>query len=122
LIGMAAWALRYAFFAFGNTGPLAWMLYAGILLHGVCYDFFFVTGQIYVDQRADIQIRAGAQGFLALITQGAGLFIGGWLSGNIVQTFTTPTGHDWQTIWLIPAGFATLILVVFAVLFTPARR
>jgi nucleoside transporter len=122
LIGMAAWALRYAFFAYGNTGPLVWMLYAGILLHGVCYDFFFVTGQIYVDQRADIQIRAAAQGFLALITQGAGLFIGGWLSGNIVQAFTTPTGHDWQTIWLIPAGFAAVILVVFAVLFTPARR
>ncbi|HSY81953.1 MAG TPA: nucleoside permease [Gemmatimonadaceae bacterium] len=121
LIGMAAWALRYAFFAYGNTGPLVWMLYAGILLHGVCYDFFFVTGQIYVDQRADIQVRAAAQGFLALITQGAGLFIGGWLSGNIVQAFTTPTGHDWGAIWLIPAGFAAVILVVFAALFMPRR-
>lgn len=119
LIGMAAWALRYAFFAYGNTGPLVWMLYIGILLHGVCYDFFFVTGQIYVDQRASIEIRAAAQGFLAFITQGAGLFIGGWLSGHIVEAFTTPTGHDWRTIWLIPAGFAAAILVVFAALFSP---
>lgn len=121
LVGMAAWALRYAFFAYGNTGPLVWMLYAGILLHGVCYDFFFVTGQIYVDQRANIEIRAAAQGFLALITQGAGLFIGGWLSGRIVEAFTTPQGHDWREIWLVPAGFAFAILLVFAVLFAPAQ-
>jgi MFS family permease len=121
LIGMAAWALRYAFFAYGNTGPLVWMLYAGILLHGVCYDFFFVTGQIYVDQRAPVAIRAAAQGFLALITQGAGLFIGGWLSGHIVQAFTTTHGHNWREIWLIPAAFALVILLVFAVLFAPAK-
>ena len=119
LIGMGAWALRYVLFAYGNTGSLAWMLYIGILLHGVCYDFFFVTGQIYVDQRAAIEIRAAAQGFLALITQGAGLFIGGSLSGKIVDAFTTPAGHAWRTIWLIPAGFAAAILVVFAALFTP---
>jgi nucleoside transporter len=119
LIGMGAWAVRYVCFAYGNIGPLAWMLYIGILLHGVCYDFFFVTGQIYVDQRAGIEIRAAAQGFLALITQGAGLFIGGWLSGHIVQTFTTPHGHDWREIWLIPAGFAVAILLVFAGLFAP---
>jgi nucleoside transporter len=122
LIGMAAWALRYVCFAYGNTGSLAWMLYLGILLHGVCYDFFFVTGQIYVDQRADFQVRAAAQGFLAFVTQGAGLLIGNSLSGRIVDAFATPTGHAWPTIWLIPAGLAALILVVFAVLFTPARQ
>jgi nucleoside transporter len=121
LVGMAAWALRYVLFAYGNTGSLAWMLYLGILLHGVCYDFFFVTGQIYVDQRAAKEIRAAAQGFLALITQGAGLFIGGWLSGHIVEAFTTPHSHDWRQIWLIPAGFAFAILLVFAGLFTPAQ-
>ena len=119
LIGMAAWALRYAFFAYGNVRSLAWMLYAGILLHGVCYDFFFVTGQSYVDQKASIEIRGAAQGFLALITQGAGLFIGNALSGRIVEAFKIPAGHDWRTIWLIPAGLAAVILVVFAALFTP---
>jgi nucleoside transporter len=122
LVGMGAWAARYLCFAYGNIGPLAWMLYVGILLHGVCYDFFFVTGQIYVDQRAGIEIRAAAQGFLALITQGAGLFIGGWLSGHIVQAFTTARGHDWRAIWLIPAGFSFVILLVFAIVFAPASH
>ncbi len=122
LIGMAAWALRYAFFAYGNVGALAWMLYLGILLHGVCYDFFFVTGQIYVDQKAAIEVRASAQGMLAFITQGAGLYIGGLLSGFVVDAFTTNGHHDWHTIWLIPAGLATVILVAFAALFRQAPR
>jgi nucleoside transporter len=113
LVGMAAWALRYFFFAQG----LGWLLYAGILLHGVCYDFFFVTGQIYVDQRADIRIRAAAQGFLAFITQGAGLFVGAWLSGRVVDAYRTPTGHNWHAIWLVPAAGALCVLVGFAVLF-----
>ncbi|HEY9514090.1 MAG TPA: nucleoside permease [Gemmatimonadaceae bacterium] len=121
LIGMAAWALRYLFFAYGDAGSLVWMLYAGILLHGVCYDFFFVTGQIYVDQRADVKIRAAAQGFLALITQGAGLFIGSLLSGPVVDAYRTSVGHDWRAIWLVPAVGALAILLIFAALFRPAR-
>jgi nucleoside transporter len=121
LLGMAAWALRYAFFALGNTGSLVWMLYAGILLHGVCYDFFFVTGQIYVDQRASVSIRAAAQGFLALITQGVGLLIGAWLSGAVVDAYRTAGGHDWRAIWFVPAAFALVILLVFARLFRPPR-
>jgi len=119
LIGMAAWALRYFMFAMGDTGSYVWMLYGGILLHGICYDFFFVTGQIYVDQRARPEIRAAAQGFLAFVTQGAGLFIGAWLSGRIVEAYAINGGHDWTAIWMIPAFGALAILLVFAVLFRP---
>ncbi len=122
LIGMAAWALRYAFFAHGNTSSLVWMLYIGIALHGICYDFFFVTGQIYVDQQASVKIRAAAQGFLAVVTQGIGLLIGAWLSGRVVDAYATPTGHDWTGIWHVPAIFAAVILVIFAVLFRPTRQ
>ena len=119
LIGMAAWALRYLMFAGGNTDSRVWMLYLGILLHGICYDFFFVTGQIYVDERASVDIRASAQGFLAFITQGVGLFIGAWLSGRVVQNYTIESGHNWPAIWVIPAGIAGVILLLFAVLFRP---
>jgi MFS family permease len=122
LVGMAAWTLRYLLFAAGNAGPLVWMLYAGILLHGVCYDFFFVAGQIYVDQQASVRIRAAAQGFLAFITQGAGLFIGAWLSGRVVETYRTAAGHDWRSIWVVPAAGAMAVLLAFAVLFRPAHR
>jgi nucleoside transporter len=121
LIGMAAWSLRYFLFAHGNTGSLVWMLYIGILLHGVCYDFFFVTGQIYVDQQASVKIRAAAQGFLALVTQGAGLAVGAWLSGMVVDRYRVASGHHWHAIWLVPAIFALVILVAFALLFK-ARR
>jgi nucleoside transporter len=126
LVGMAAWALRYALFAMGNTGPLVWMLYAGILLHGVCYDFFFVTGQIYVDERANVRIRAAAQGFIAFVTLGAGLFIGAWVSGRIVEAYSVVGAdgvvtHDWPAIWTIPAVGAAIILLVFAFLFRPTR-
>jgi nucleoside transporter len=122
LIGMAAWSLRYFLFAAGDAGSMVWMLYGGILLHGICYDFFFVTGQMYVDQCAGARIRAAAQGFFAFVTNGAGLFIGAWLSGRIVQAYSVNGGHDWQAIWMIPAVGAAAILVVFAVLFRPPRQ
>jgi nucleoside transporter len=121
LIGMAAWALRYALFALGDTGPGVWMLYAGILLHGICYDFFFVTGQIYTDEQAGQKIRAAAQGFLAFLTQGVGYLIGAWVSGQVVQRYALPTGHDWKAIWLVPASGALIILLGFMFLFRPAR-
>jgi nucleoside transporter len=124
LIGMAAWTLRYLMFAMGNTGSLVWMLYLGILLHGICYDFFFVTGQIYVDQTAGQRIRAAAQGLIAFVTLGVGLFIGSWVSGRVVDAYATvgPNGvmtHDWRSIWMVPAVGAAIILVVFALLFRP---
>jgi nucleoside transporter len=117
LIGIAAWTLRYLCFANGNTGPLTWMLYLGIVLHGICYDFFFVTGQIYVDQRASLRIRAAAQGLLAFVTFGAGWLIGSWLAGVVVDAYRTPSGHDWHAIWLVPSGIAAGLMVAFAVLF-----
>ena len=120
LVGMLAWTLRYVLFAFGNVGSFVWMLYFGILLHGVCYDFFFVTGQIYVDQKADVKIRAAAQGFIAFVTLGAGLFVGSLISGAVVEAYTTTGGvHDWQTIWFVPAVGAAVVLLLFAVMFRP---
>jgi len=121
LLGMLAWAARYFLFANGNTGPGVWMLYAGILLHGVCYDFFFVTGQIYTDEQAGPRIRAAAQGFLAFLTQGVGYLVGAWASGRVVQHFILPGGgHDWHAIWQVPAVGAAVILLCFAILFRPA--
>ena len=117
MIGMLAWTLRYVLFAFGDPGPGMWMLYVGILLHGICYDFFFVTGQIYTDKKAPIAIRGAAQGFIAFVTLGVGMFIGSWLSGLIVEAYVTPGGHDWYTIWLIPAAMALGVLVLFATFF-----
>ncbi len=120
LVGMAAWGARYLLFANGNVGAGVWMLYLGILLHGVCYDFFFVTGQIYVDQRAGLAIRSAAQGFLTFITQGVGYLIGSFASGVIVQRYVRPDGsHDWHQIWLYPAVGAAAILVLFGLLFKP---
>jgi nucleoside transporter len=117
LVGMAAWTARYAFFAFGTHADLVWMLYAGILLHGICYDFFFVTGQIYVDRKAPPDLRAAAQGFIAFVTLGVGMFIGSWVSGRIVDAYRTGSGHDWHRIWLVPSAGAALVLVLFALFF-----
>jgi nucleoside transporter len=124
LIGMLAWALRYALFALGDAGPGMWMLYAGILLHGICYDFFFVTGQIYVDQQAPVRIRAAAQGLLALVTAGAGYLVGSIVSGRVVDAYALSAGgvttHAWTAIWPVPAIGAAVILLLFLLLFQPA--
>src|SRR5215471_6528903 len=122
LVGMAAWAARYALFAAGDNGAQAWMLYAGILLHGVCYDFFFVTGQIYVDQRAPGNLRAAAQGLIAFVTLGFGMLIGSYLSGTVVDHFAISggTGHMWDRVWLVPAAGAAAVLLLFALCFRSA--
>jgi nucleoside transporter len=123
LIGMAAWALRYLLFGWGDADSLVWMLYLGILLHGICYDFFFVTGQIYVDQQADLRIRGAAQGFIAFVTLGVGMYIGAWASGEVVAAYALPGGgHDWDRIWMIPAIGAAVVLVLFALFFRPQVR
>jgi nucleoside transporter len=120
LVAMLAWAARYFLFAYGDSGAGMWMLYGGLLLHGICYDFFFVSGQIYVDQQAGPKIRGAAQGFIALVTLGLGNFVGSWASGRIVDAHLLPDGgHDWTAIWQIPAIGALVIFVLFAVLFKP---
>lgn len=121
LVGMAAWALRYVLFAFGNTGEGYWMLLAGIILHGICYDFFFVTGQIYTDQQAGERFKSAAQGFITLATYGVGMFIGSYVSGWVVDLYAREGGHDWQQIWLVPAAIAGAVLLGFALLFRQSK-
>lgn len=116
-IGMAAWVLRYLFFSFGNIDENYWMLLAGIVLHGVCYDFFFVTGQIYTDSHAGERFKSAAQGMITLATYGVGMMIGSLVSGPIVDAFATSDGHDWRMIWLVPASVAALVLLLFLVFF-----
>lgn len=123
LIGMLAWAVRYLLFAYGNNEELVFMFYISILLHGICYDFFFVTGQIYVDNKAPEEIRANAQGFITLITYGIGMYIGTRLSGEVVEYYQIEdaanniTGHVWYNIWMLPAILAVIVSIAFAILF-----
>jgi nucleoside transporter len=117
LVGMLAWACRYLLFAFGNAGELAFMLIAGIALHGVCYDFFFVSGQIYTDSKAGAQHKAAAQGLITLATYGLGMLIGFSAAGLIDDRYAVAGVHDWRSIWLYPAVFAAVIFVLFAMTF-----
>jgi nucleoside transporter len=121
--GMSAWALRYVFFAFGNATTGMWMLFAGILMHGICYDFFFVTGQIYIDRKAAPELRAAAQGLITFLTYGAGMFVGSWLSGAVVEHYKLGVdSHDWRTIWLVPAALSLGILLLFLATFSDKTK
>ena len=123
LAGMAAWALRYFLFGFGNADSAMWMLYLGIILHGVCYDFFFVTGQIYTDERAGEKIRSSAQGMITLATYGVGMLIGFWVAGVVADKYALgKDAHNWKSIWMIPAGISFAILLLFALFFKPANK
>jgi nucleoside transporter len=119
MLGMLAWVLRYVMFGYGNAGPLAWMLYIGIILHGICYDFFFVMGQVYVDQKAPSALRSAAQGLMTFLTYGIGMFVGSLFCGRIVEMYKTAgpdgsVGHDWRAIWMVPAAASAVVLVLFA--------
>lgn len=114
LVGMIAWAIRYVLFVYGNAEELVWMYYLGIILHGVCYDFFFVTGQIYVDNAAPKHLQASAQGLITLLTYGLGMLIGSWASGWYVDLNTLGDGsHDWTVIWWMPAIMAIVVALLF---------
>jgi nucleoside transporter len=117
LVGMLAWAVRYAMFAYGNAGELSFLLIIGIALHGVCYDFFFVSGQIYTDSKAGIQYKSAAQGMITLATYGVGMLIGFYIAGLISDSYNSPAGHDWKMIWLIPAGIAAVVFILFVLFF-----
>jgi nucleoside transporter len=117
LLGMAAWAVRYLMFAYGDAHGLAWMLLIGIALHGMCYDFFFVSGQIYTDSKAGAQYKSAAQGMITLATYGVGMLIGFWAAGRITDQFAIAGVHDWHSIWVYPAVFAGGVFVLFALFF-----
>ena len=122
LVAIAAWVSRYLLFAWGDNSSLVWMLYGGILLHGICYDFFFVAGQVYVDHKAPPDLRASAQGLIAFVTLGVGMFIGSWLSGLVVDLYAQEAGHAWNRIWTVPALWAIAVMAVFALFFRDRER
>jgi len=125
LVGMLAWALRYVLFAYGDAGELTYMLMIGIALHGICYDFFFVSGQIYTDSKAGEKYKSSAQGLITLATYGIGQLIGFWVAGYVLEHFRGIHGDSplvWQNVWLVPAGIAIVVMVIFAVLFKDEKQ
>lgn len=126
MIGMVAWIIRYLLFAYGDAQQGVWMLYLGILLHGVCYDFFFVTGQIYTDSKANGSVRNAAQGIITFATYGIGMLIGSYISGIITELYAVSSQngkqYDWQAVWLVPGLISLCILVAFAILFTDKAK
>ena len=117
IIGLLAWIVRFGFFGYGQPDTSLWMLYTAILLHGVCYDFFFVSGMIYTDAKAGEKIKSQAQGLISLATYGLGMFIGSIVAGKVKDTYTTENVTNWLNVWLVPAGIAAVILVLFLLFF-----
>jgi nucleoside transporter len=125
-VGMLAWVVRYAMFAFGAPGELMWMLWLGIILHGICFDFFFVVGQIYIDREAPPALRAATQGLITFLTYGLGMFVGSWLSGRVVDSYSQTNAqavalHDWHAIWLVAGACAAVVLVLFMLTFKDSK-
>ena len=118
LVGMMAWVIRYLLFAYGDVGEKTFMLISGILLHGICYDFFFVSGQIFTDYKAGEKVKSAAQGLITLATYGVGMLIGFWIAGKVSDTFIMGSGkHEWETIWKFPALFALGVFLLFLFIF-----
>ncbi len=117
IIALIAWIVRFIGFGYGDASSSEWLLYLAIILHGVCYDFFFVTGQIYTDNKAGEKIKSSAQGLIYIATYGIGMGIGSWLSGVVADIYTVDTVKNWTSIWLVPAGIAAVVLLLFLLFF-----
>ena len=123
LVGMLAWAVRYVLFAYGNGSTLSFMLITGIALHGICYDFFFVSGQIYTNSKAGEKYKSAAQGLITLATYGIGMLIGFAVAGWITDNYITAEGTiNWLMVWIIPAGIAFIVFLIFALLFQDKNK
>lgn len=123
LVGMLAWAIRYVLFAYGNGNDLSFMLIIGIALHGICYDFFFVSGQIYTNSKAGEKYKSAAQGLITLATYGVGMLIGFAVAGWITDNYKNLEGGiNWQMVWIIPAGIALAVFLLFALLFNDKNK
>ncbi|HXK06474.1 MAG TPA: nucleoside permease [Verrucomicrobiae bacterium] len=122
ILGLLCWSVRYGLLAYGNPHAGMWMFYIAILLHGFCFDFFFMTGQLYTDQEAPADLRGTAQGFLTFLTYGLGMFIGSLLSGGAVDFFTTSAGRNWSGFWLSSAAGAFAILLLVALFFRTSAK
>lgn len=126
IVGLIAWIIRFVCFGYGDGISSEWMLYLAIILHGVCYDFFFVTGQIYTDNKAGEKIKNSAQGLITLATYGIGMGIGSILSGKVLDKYTTKVGevstHDWTAVWMVPAAISAVVLLIFILVFKDNTR
>ena len=122
VVGLVAWIARFLLFGYGDAGSGEWMFYIAIILHGVCYDFFFVTGQIYTDNKAGDRIKSSAQGLITLATYGIGMGIGSKLAGIVADMYTVDGKVDWTSVWLVPAGIATVVLVLFILMFNDRKK
>ncbi len=121
IVGLLAWIVRFVFFGYGDPASSLWMLYAAILLHGVCYDFFFVSGMIYTDQKAGEKIKSQAQALISLATYGLGMFIGSVVAGKVKDTYTNAEVTNWLNVWLVPAGIAAVSLVFLLLFFKDTK-
>jgi nucleoside transporter len=126
MLGLFSWITRFLFFGYGNATTAEWMLYAGILLHGACFDFFFVSGQIYTDFKAGEKIKSQAQGLISLATYGLGMYIGSLIAGYVQKLYTEGEGANaitnWTNVWLVPAGIAALVLILFMIFFKDPKK
>lgn len=126
-VGMVAWVLRYVMFALGGSDDRMWMLWLGILLHGICFDFFFVVGQIHIDREAPLALRTVTQGLITFLTYGLGMYVGSWVSGVLVDVYASTSSlgiatHDWRVIWLSAGACAGAVLLLFVLLFKAPKR
>ncbi|MCZ2484452.1 nucleoside permease [Aquirufa antheringensis] len=121
VVGLVAWIIRFLCFSYGDGISSEWILYIGIILHGVCYDFFFVTGQIYTDQKAGEKIKNSAQGLITFATYGIGMGIGSKLSGIVLDYYTVNEVKDWQAVWMVPAAIAGVVLLLFVFFFSESK-